>query len=207
MNFRFPSNRYTRPGTFAYDPATFVANPRQPPEQNREDTLIAPFEMVTKFQSAYFLGRNGGGPCAGGGATAAFRIHPNWQALLDIDGCKLLATTEGYSGDQITYMAGSRWVGGNARWRPQFQVLLGGQKISQDNPNRPNTSGEIVNVDDVNGFVLGTGFGLSYRVNPAIAVEVANLEYRRSWNGPLNGYDYRNQARFSMGLTVRVGTW
>ena len=207
MSLRNPLGRDDRPSVYRYDPKTFVPK-SYPVERNPDDVPgVAPIEFVPRFSTSYYTGAKGGGACAGGGATVAFRLSPGWQALVDVGGCELLNPAKGLSGDSMTYMVGPRWTPVTEKWQPHFQLLFGGEKISHERADKTQVSGEPSAVDDVNGFSFGAGAGLSYKLNRALAVEVATLEYRRSLISPLNGFDYRSSFRFSTGLTLRVGTW
>lgn len=207
MAFRNPLGRDGRPSTYRYDPLTFVPAP-PPPETNREDVAgVAPIEVASRFESTSFLGAKGGGLCVGGGATTAFRLNPSVQALIEVSGCQLMNPGKGLSGDSLTYMAGPRWTPPNQKWLPHLQFLVGGTKVSHDRADRPQVSGEPSKTEDVHAFALGAGAGLSYKINRAVAVDVASLEYRRALLSPINGYDYRSSMRFTTGLTLRVGTW
>ncbi len=207
MAFRNPLGRDDRPTVYRYDPLTYVSKP-QPPEHSPGDVPgVAPLEFATRLETTYFTGQRGGGACVGGGATAAFRLTPALQTLIDVSGCKLLNPASGISGDAMSYMVGPRWTPAHRRWRPHLQVLIGGVKVSHDLAGKPQTSGEPSQTEDVNAFAFGAGAGLSYKFNRALAMEVATLEYRRALLSPLNGFDYRSSVRFTTGLTLRVGTW
>ncbi len=54
---------------------------------------------------------------------------------------------------------------------------------------------------------MAAGGGVDLRVNPAIALRLANLEYKRSWLPPANGRDYNNGLAFTVSMVLRMGTW
>ena len=207
MAFRNPLGRDDRPTLYRYDPKTFVPTPVVSTRPIQDVPGVAPIEFTPRFTTEYFTGSRGGGLCLGGGAAAAFRLTHTIQAVIDVTGCGLMNPARGLSGDVLTYMAGPRWTPATERWQPHLQVLIGGSKISHERADKPQVSGEPSQVDDVNGFAVGAGAGLSYKLNRALAVDVATIEYRRSLVSPLNGFDYRNSLRVTTGLTLRIGTW
>lgn len=207
MAWRNPLSRDDRPTVYRYDPLTYVSTPR-PPEHDPDDVPgVAPLEFASRLETTFFTGARGGGACVGGGATAAFRLSPALQTVVEISGCGLLNPAKGISGDVMSYMVGPRWTPVHRKWRPHLQVLLGGVKVSHDLASNPQVSGEPSQTEDVNAFAFGAGAGLSYKFNRALAMEVATLEYRHALLSPLNGFDYRSSVRFTTGLTLRVGTW
>ena len=57
------------------------------------------------------------------------------------------------------------------------------------------------------GFSISTGGGLDVKVNNALAIRVANVDYMYSWLHPVAGTDYNQGLRFTTGLVLRIGTW
>jgi hypothetical protein len=51
------------------------------------------------------------------------------------------------------------------------------------------------------------GGGVDYRLNAAVALRVANLEYIRSWLNPVVGTDFNRGVRFTTGVVLPLGTW
>ena len=37
-----------------------------------------------------YVGSDAKGSCVGGGGTAAIRVAPEWQIVVDVNGCKML---------------------------------------------------------------------------------------------------------------------
>jgi hypothetical protein len=60
---------------------------------------------------------------------------------------------------------------------------------------------------ETSGFALAMGTGVDYKINNALALRVANLDYQHSWNNKLNGINYQNGLKFTTGLVLRMGTW
>jgi hypothetical protein len=60
---------------------------------------------------------------------------------------------------------------------------------------------------DANAFAITAGTGLDLRLHPAFALKLANLEYRRAWLPAINGRNYNNTISFTVGATLRMGTW
>ena len=57
------------------------------------------------------------------------------------------------------------------------------------------------------GLSLTIGTGLDYRLHPAVALRLANLDYVRSWLAEINQTNFNRGLRFSAGVVLRLGTW
>lgn len=68
-------------------------------------------------------------------------------------------------------------------------------------------NGDYTQETESNGFAVATGGGVSYQLNKALSIKVADLSYRHSWTSPLWGRDYNNSLKFTSGLVLRMGTW
>lgn len=212
-------HRDNRPGVFTYRPELErkpgEEEPAPPPAEG-----VAPLEFHLPMQFTRF----GTHSCLGGGADAAFRLTPRWQAVLQVSGCKTYGLRRDWSGDALTYLLGPRWQPtAGSRWNPYLHVLVGGQKITQEFTNvelrqklvRATDSPELsfekralyTRSYETNGLAFSMGGGLQVGLNNALALRLASLEYVQAWNNALNGFDYGNGVRFSIGLTLRVGTW
>lgn len=213
-------HRDDRPGVLVYQPETDGNHRRAEAEAGADIEGVAPFEFHVPAQFTQFGGR----PCAGGGAEAAFRINRAWQWVLQVTGCNQLHLPKDWSGDTLTYIAGPRWQPlGGSRWSPYLQVLVGGQKITQEWFNselkwklvKPSDPIEVRNEKhalyaksyESNGLAMAMGGGVNWGLNRAIAFRVASLEYVQAWNSTLNRIDYARSLRFSTGVTLRIGTW
>ena len=162
--------------------------------------------------------------CVGGGGTAAFRVAPAWQMVLDVGGCKLFGLDRNLSGDSLVYMAGPRWVHSVGEWvEHSFGVPDRGQKLTEERmyPERkellaqvavrngalPPTHDQYTDHMETNGMAIATAGGVDYKLTRALAVRVAELSYRHSWAGPLGGKAYSDTLRLVTGLVLRIGTW
>jgi hypothetical protein len=223
-----PWHRDDRPGVFKpYPEAAAVkafmeqateSKPAHPPEG------VAPFEFTITPNYRAYVGTDAKGSCIGGGGTGAIRIAAAWQIVVDLNGCKLLDLPTNLSGDSFSYMVGPRWTPSTSgRWTPHAQVLVGGTKLTQE-LLYPELKEEIIAATpkadqgyplhhlytknwDTNGFAIAAGTGVDYRINNALALRVASLEYSHSWTQDLNGVNYQNGLQFSTGLVLRMGTW
>ena len=51
------------------------------------------------------------------------------------------------------------------------------------------------------------GGGVNLRLNDALELRLASINYEHSWLGPMNGIQYRKAVQFGGGLVIRMGTW
>ncbi len=193
--------------------------PSHETEEAKRNLRVAPFEFAP---NAYgFAARSG--TCAGGGATAAFRVSPQWQVVLDVNGCKMTGLETNLSGDSFSYMAGPRWTpSGSSRFVPYFQVLMGGNKLTQERifPEKeaalsllaestgsaPPTHDQYTQQYERDGFALAAGTGLDLHFNRALGFRLIALEYTHSWINDLNGFAPRG-FQLKTGMVLRMGTW
>lgn len=223
-----PWSRDTRSGVRDYDPAPHYKQARvksQPPESGPEriatpDFGVAPLEVSFTAESL----NPGGRGCAGGGGELAYRMAPAWQVLLNVGGCRMLNPGANLSGDGLNYLAGSRWTPApSARWSPHLQFLVGGTKLTWERTvpelkaayeklppdQRPIATQrpDYLIHDEASGFALSAGGGLDLRLNRAMALRVASLEYRRAFIADPDGRDNYGGLRMSAGIVLRMGTW
>jgi hypothetical protein len=187
-------------------------------------TGVAPFEVAVTPNFRRYLGSSSGGACAGGGGSAAVRIAPDWQIVVDVNGCKLVGLESNLTGDSLSYMTGPRWTPQvSKRWMPHAQVLAGGTKLTEERTNpelrkqllaaaKPTDDfndlhAEYTHHYETNGFAVTAGIGVDYKLNAALAIRVANLDYTRSWTGKMIGSSYDRGMQFTSGLILRMGTW
>jgi hypothetical protein len=229
MEFKPPWHRDNRPGIRSYDPADseFMAALKS---RNTSNTKVvprpgvAPFEFTITPQVRTYLGDDHQGPCAGGGGSAAFRLASQWQLVADFSGCKLLGLEQNLSGDSLSYLAGARWTPkAYGRWIPHAQLLIGGTKLTQElvDPElkkelyqKASRLGEPKPLHDTysqhwetNGFTIQVGTGVDVKLNNALAIRVASLDYSHSWTSDLNGINYQSSLQLTSGLVLHVGTW
>jgi len=221
MDRKAPWHRETRAGVLKYEPS---GDPLPGLVDQTPKPVIAPFEF--RIASGYRTFESG--PCIGAGAEAAYRIAPQWQILLDANGCNLLGLMPNLSGDALFYQVGSRWTPlPAAKWSPYVQLLVGGMKLSHEqffsekkheielaNPNPTHDPdlahqlhGLYTSSEERNGLAVSAGTGVDYRFSDALAIRVAGLEYSRSTLGTLGGLGYSRGFRISTGLVLRLGTW
>jgi len=185
---------------------------------------VAPFEFNLIARATTYFGKDGAGPCPGGGGSGALRMSSEFQFVVDVSGCKLLGLEKNLSGDSLTYLAGARWTPKlRGKWTPHLQVLIGGNKLTHElvNPklekiittaskdsDDPNTRyAKYAKHWETNGFAVQTGGGIDLRLNNALSYRIADLEYSRSWTNELNGIAYRNGLQLTTGLVLHMGTW
>src|SRR4051794_40552817 len=222
-----PWHRYTREGISTYQPLPREATaipPRALPPEHPDTPGPPPFELAMSFHSESMW--SGGKPlsCVGGGATAAVRLAPAWQVVVDVGGCNLLGLDRNLSGDSLAYMAGPRWTwSGSSSWTAHWQFLIGGNKTTQErmNPGQKMlldqlairqsaplpTPDQYTEHVEASGFSVGTGGGGDYKLPGALAIRVAELSSRHSWAGPLWGRTNPESIRLVTGLVLRMGTW
>jgi hypothetical protein len=189
-----------------------------PPAANRESHEqpgVPTFELAGNA----FLLKGSSGPCTGGGATAAFRIAPAWQIVLDVNGCKMWGLRKNLTGDSLTYMAGARWNPSlMGPWRPYLQVLAGGNKLTQElllpnvklalssGPTIPDHN-EYTHQVEADGFAAALGAGLDLKLSRALAFRVVEADYTRSWVRDLDGFRTPNTLQVKAGFALRFGNW
>jgi len=179
---------------------------------------VAPFEFAA---NAYVFAARGG-TCAGGGATAAFRINAEWQIVLDVNGCKMTGIEKNVTGDSLTYMVGPRWTPPvSGRLVPYTQVLFGGNKLTQESifphkeadfeelakstPSAP--SSQYTQQFERDGFAMAAGVGLDLHFNRALAFRLIGLEYTRSWTNNLSDFASPHGFQIKTGVVLHMGTW
>jgi hypothetical protein len=181
---------------------------------------VAPFELAV---NAYAFGASTG-ICGGGGASAAFRLHPQWQIVLDVSGCNINGLPQNFSGDSLTYMLGPRWTPPTSgRLVPYAQVLFGGNKVTQEQtfPAKkanleqlaknagltPPNQGQYTQAFETDGLAIAAGTGLDLQFNRALAVRLFDLEYTHSWIKELNRFATPDGLQMKMGLVFHMGNW
>jgi hypothetical protein len=224
---RYPWERDDRPSPFRHYPESLALADMERETRRVEvhpPPGVAPFEFTVTPNFRQYTGSGSQGSCAGGRGAAALRIAPDWQIVVDVNGCKLLGLKPNLTGDSLSYMTGPRWTPQiSSRWTPHAQVLVGGTKLTQERTD-PELRDELVaaakptdNLNELhmkytkqyetNGFALAAGIGLDYKLNNALAIRVASLDYSRSWTSDLNGVNYQRGMQFTTGLVLRMGTW
>jgi hypothetical protein len=155
-------------------------------------------------------------------------VAPEWQLLLNVNGCELLGLRKNLSGDALFFQIGSRWTPRpSAKWSPYIELLLGGLKITHEQlfPEKkiavelahPNPTGDpdlshrlhdlYTSRAQRSGMAVSAGTGVDYLVNDALAIRVAGLEFSRSTVAALGGLGYSTGFQVSTGMVLRLGTW
>jgi len=229
LAFKVPWHRDNRPGVLSNElqgsklistlrERNTVYQPVSPPPG------VAPFDFNLTTKVKTYLGERPGDACVGGGGSAGIRMAAQWQFIVDVSGCKLVGLETNLSGDSLTYLAGVRWVPQSSnRWTPHAAVLVGGTKLTQEliypelkkaleAAAKPSDDLNALHAAyskhwETNGLTIQVGSGLDVRLNSALALRVAELEYSRSWTQDLNGHAYRNGLQFTGGLILHMGTW
>ena len=213
---RYPWYRENRP---EYDGQLYVRT-ESPSTGKFMLPLVPKFELTAAMPS---YTRMGSYSCLGGSGVAGFRINDFWQWTLEVGGCTLgNSLPKHWSGDSLIFHTGPQWIMHNSsRWSPHAHFRVGGQKITQeycadhgDKPaglstgtpcqSEPNLRAQHY---ESTGFSISTGAGLDVKLNSALAVRVANLDYMYSWLHPVAGTDYNQGVRFTTGIVLRIGTW
>ena len=230
MNGKVPWHRDDRPGLFKPVPegtfgTAYLAKAPQSSFPVDPPPGVAPFDFSFNVIARQYLGNTNAGTCIGGGGESGFRMGSEWQAMLNVGGCKMLEWRAHWSGDTLTYMAGPRWTPQEpSKWIPHMELLVGGTKVTQEYRD-PTLEAEAAGMPvkneqediakhnfyttswDRNGFTMHMGGGLNLRLNNALELRMANVSYEHTWMGPLNGVQYRNAVQVSGGLVIRMGTW
>ena len=216
MDWRVPWYRQSRPGVREYAPAPL--DPVRDAAASPPDLRAAPFELTASAGVRNF----GGYPCIGGGGDGALRVAPEWQVVLAVGGCKLTGLALNVTGDALVYQFGPRWTPSpDGKWSPFAHFLVGGLKATQEtfdpeekqrvlqahpglDPSLLYTlHGLYTSDEESNALALTAGMGLDYRLNSALAIRVASLEYLRgsARSRPGSGF------QMSTGIVLRWGTW
>lgn len=223
-----PWHRDTRAGVRLYSgemsPSVSVKSSSYEFSNTDSKPARAPFEFTVNSIYRQFQGAGARLSCAGGGASGAFRLTPEWLLAIDISGCKLSGLQPNASGDSLTYLIGSRWVpDGDSRWSPYAQVLVGGTKITVKEilPEKKRSlqreapaAGVAASLhedytlsEEANGFAISAGAGLDLKLNRALAFRVASLEYSYARTSRLALMNFSNSLQVTTGVVLRIGTW
>jgi hypothetical protein len=217
MSLRVPWARDTRPGIFSGKLKGFldaeqrglIHKPLPDVEIDRTGDFGEATVEISMHYRPVLYGFNGSRvACHGGGGEAAVRFRPSWQMLLDVSGCNLMGLSEGWSGDTLTYLTGPRWSPrAGDRWSPYVQTQVGGMQVTKETGRTGIAEESTATQLQTNRLAVSLGGGVDVRLNPAVALRVARLEYKH-FLGPREGpLAYNNGVSFSFGLVLRAGTW
>ena len=232
MRFKVPWHRDTRPGVYSPLLTSYledqrggrIGGPKPPPAEREGEFGVAPIEFSMEAQPQVYLGGAAVTPCMGGGADFAMRLTRTMQFAMDISGCKMIGLETNLSGDTLTYLAGPRWTPRpSSRWSPFAHLLFGGTRVTEERMyptlksvliesakrqgKEPPVHDDYTTKYQADGFSVSAGAGLDVRVNPALAIRLASLEYRRSWLPAMIGRDFENGLAFRTSVVLRMGTW
>ena len=216
LMLRYPWHRENRPD---YDGELYLRA-----ESAQPGTFMLP--LVPKFELTAAMPsytRMGPYSCLGGSGIAGFRLSDFWQWTLEVGGCTLgNSLPKHWSGDSLIFHTGPQWIMHNSnRWSPHVHFRVGGQKITEEycavpakfpgglmfgTPCKSEPDQRAQHYEST-GFSISTGGGLDVRVNKALAIRVANLDYMYSWLHPVARTEYNQGMRFTTGLVLRIGTW
>jgi hypothetical protein len=223
-----PWNRYTRPGVFErrgkLSEYGSPAAAGRVADAEASFPKVAIFEFVAKASAEQDFGASG--PCVGGGGEAAYRFRTDLQLVFQLGGCKMTGLTQNVSGDSLRFMVGPRWTPFAAnRWSPFAELLAGGRKVSQETmfPEKKAAleaalqPGQTLQDPDhwlyasneeQAGFAIKAGIGVDMKVNNALALRVASIDYSRDWAAaPLSGAHRSQGLQVASGLVLKMGTW
>jgi len=231
LRLQVPWARFDRGGVglFGKPGAADIAPVAEKPAEPRFDPAAWPrsvaFELATDAVYQRFLGSSGSN-CVGEEGRGAVRLSHSWQAVANVGGCELMGFSEkNTSGDTLWYLAGTRFSHDLAspRFQSYAEALGGGMKITHDRvdealkaeltalaakehaPKPPSI--DYTTEADTNALSLEMGLGLTYNVSRAAVLRICSLDYQRSWNRPLEGSEYANGLRLSVGMSFRLGNW
>jgi len=217
LDSKVPWYRNSRAGVLEYTPEAVRATSVAAPERGglRETASL-------EFSATAGARRVGGVECVGGGAEGAWRVAPDWQMVGAVNGCKMTGLSENVSGDALLFQAGPRWTPSpDGKWSPFAHVLVGGIKVTEetmDNDEKRRVleanrdldpmldytlHGRYTRHAESSALALTAGMGVDYKLSPALAIRVANLEYLRSGARLVSG----NGFQMTTGMVLRWGTW
>jgi hypothetical protein len=184
----------------------------------------APIELAAYPNYERFSGRN----CIGGGGSGAARLSPDWQIIVEVNGCLIMGFSQyTQSADSLFYGGGPRWTPlATHRWSPFAEVLFGGRKVTYevDNPElekqllsewndgsgtlphypkRSDWSTEVAS----NGPSIAAGGGLDVVITRPFAWRLINIQYTHSWMGGVDNIHLNNGVRITTEAVLRIGTW
>jgi hypothetical protein len=220
LDSRPPWYRTSRAGILSYSPMSEIQS--APSTENPERPVSASLEFAPVPVWRQF----GGNTCLGGGAEAAWRFASDWQLVATVTGCKMLGLEENVSADTLLYQVGPRWSpASEGRWLPYAHLLIGGMKVTQErfdpalkravlaanqalDPALAYTlHDQYTTTQEANAIALTAGVGVNYKLNSALALRIANLEYLRSHAPSFGGTPYGRGLQMSAGMVLRFGTW
>ncbi len=227
MNLRVPWRRDDRPTVYwdyEAEAAFRKSGAPRPPERFSPPRDQPVFEFTVQPHFNWFRGPGSiATPCVGGGAVGRFNFRREWTFVTDVGGCRLQGLGRYRTGDSLTYMFGPEWNGRRfGRFLPRLRFLIGGNKVTQMETD-PEKIKELEEqgIDwtkneyhfyfsrdtDKNAFAFLAGGGFDVVLNDIVSLQVANVDYLRTWLGEFEDRNYTHGLRLTVGVTLRVGTW
>jgi hypothetical protein len=204
LMLQYPWHRENRPSPTTYDGQLYM-RAESLSSGKFMSPLVPKFELTAALPSYTQMGHYS---CVGGSG---------------VGGCTLgNGLPNHWSGDSLIFHTGPQWVMHNSsRWSPHIHFRFGGQKITQEYCAKPSPQpgglsigiscksepNQLAQHYESTGFSISTGGGLDIRLNNALALRIANVDYMYSWLHPVAGNNYNLGLRFTTGLVLRIGTW
>jgi len=88
---------------------------------------------------------------------------------------------------------------------PERKIALALAAEQKDLP--PPSRDEYTRETESSGLSVAAGAGLDLKLNDAVAVRLAKLDYAHSWINNVGGVSYANEVHFTTGIVIRLGTW
>ena len=120
-------------------------------------------------------------------------------------------------------MLGPRWAPTAGRWQPYFQVLAGGTKITTETIDSERQAAlraqlgsstlpsewydRYARRDDAASFALKAGGGLHFKVNEAVAIKLAGIDYTHAWLNDALAPQAGTGLQIGAGVVLRFGSW
>jgi hypothetical protein len=218
-----PWHRYTRDGLFkghAGEGGVLRSSPRlRHKVQDYRASLpaVAPLEFTPLFRAQG--NSSGRKSCLGESGSASARLTPQWALALEVGGCKMSGLAADYRGDSLHYLIGTRWMPRPAsRWSPYAQVLMGelfpakqaALKVTLIAPGEKLPASEhALYAEDYEATrpALKADAGVDYKLNRALSLRVAGLDYMDTWMGRVNGAACSPGLQVTTGRVLSMGTW
>jgi hypothetical protein len=185
-----------------------IPEPKRPKRYGEGEFGVPVIEVTAGFRSDFFPDNGGLTTCLGTGAEASVRVQAAWRLVADVSGCRIMGLSNRWTGDELSYFGGARWTPRpSSRWSPYAHLLLGGTNVTAERDRTGVRELSTAEVVTSNRFAMKVGGGADLRVNPALAVRVANLEYKHAWGRATDSLALDHGLSLTMGLVLRFGTW
>ena len=85
----------------------------------------------------------------------------------------------------------------------QLALVLAAEQKNLPAPGRDEYTREM----ESSGLSVAAGAGFDLKLNDAVAVRLAKLDYAHSWINNVCDVNHANQVHFTTGIVIRLGTW